>query len=299
MCRTCQLKKLVRLKTRQPMILTDTPGAAFDKVALDILGPLPKTRHEKIYLLTIQDVLTKYSIAVPLRRFTAEATAAAFISNFICRFGCPRAILTDQGTNFTGRLMQELTKQFKIRHFKTTSFHPQSNGSLERSHQVLCEYIKCFIEKERDWDAMIERASFAYNTSVHEGTRFTPHELVFGRVARLPSSSSDKSPLETYPEYLTNLFHQIRDLQEAARANLEKTKIRSKAYYDRRVNEQNFQVGDYVFLLTHGPLKLADQYSGPHEILQVLDNGNIQIRIRNSSRIVHPNRLRISHYIAH
>lgn len=58
-CRTCQLKKLVRLKTRQPMILTDTPGAAFDKVALDILGPLPRTDNKNGYLLTIQDVLTK------------------------------------------------------------------------------------------------------------------------------------------------------------------------------------------------------------------------------------------------
>lgn len=99
------------------MILTDTPGATFDKVALDILEPLPKTRHEKISLLTIQNVLTKYSIAVPLAHFTTEATAATFISNFICRFGCPKTILTDQETNFTGSVMKEIAKQFKIQHF--------------------------------------------------------------------------------------------------------------------------------------------------------------------------------------
>lgn len=135
-CRICQLKKLVRLKTRQPMVLINT-GAAFDKIALDIMESLPRTRHENGYplMVIIQDILTKYSVAIPLTHFTAEATAAAFVNNFICKFGCPRAILTDQDTNFTGR--QEIAKHFQIKYFKTTAYHPQSNGWLERSHHVL------------------------------------------------------------------------------------------------------------------------------------------------------------------
>lgn len=235
---------------------------------------------------------------MPLAQITAEATATAFVNNFICRFGCPKAILTDQGTNFTSRVMQEVAKQFKIQHIKTTAFHPQSNGSLERSHHVLCEYLKCFITKERCWDIIIERVNFANNISVHERTKFTPHELVFGRVARLPSSKGNLPQLEIYRSYLIDLAKRIYDVQETAKINLEQAKVRSKNYYDRRVHEQNFRVGDSVFMLTHGTLKFSDQYSGPHKILEVLNNGNIRIAYRKSSKVVHSNRLRISHCIA-
>ena len=62
-CRQCQLKKLTRIKTKQPMIITDTPEAAFDKVALDIVGPLPITPSGNQFILTMQDLLTKYSVA--------------------------------------------------------------------------------------------------------------------------------------------------------------------------------------------------------------------------------------------
>lgn len=65
-CRNCQIKKLVRTKTKQPMILTDTPGAAFDKVAMDVVGPLHRTDKGNTHILTIQDLLTKYSVAIPL-----------------------------------------------------------------------------------------------------------------------------------------------------------------------------------------------------------------------------------------
>jgi len=64
----CQLKKLLRMKTRRPMILTDTPGNAFDKVAMDIVGPFKPTKAEHNYILTIQNLLTKFLVAIPLQQ---------------------------------------------------------------------------------------------------------------------------------------------------------------------------------------------------------------------------------------
>ena len=88
---------MVRLKTRQPMIITDTPGTVFDKIALDIVGPLPKTKNNNEYILTMQDQLSKFSLALPLQNELAITIADAFIKHFICIFGAPEVILTDQG----------------------------------------------------------------------------------------------------------------------------------------------------------------------------------------------------------
>ncbi|KMQ88697.1 enzymatic polyprotein endonuclease reverse [Lasius niger] len=215
-----------RANTKQPMIITDTPGTAFDKISLDIVGPLPITPDGYQYVLTMQDLLTKYSVAVPLREATSMTIADAFTKNFICIYGAPKAILTDQGANFLSALMRALTKKFNIQHFKTTAYHPQSNGSIERSHHVLVEYLKTQIDKEENWNKFINLAMFSYNTSVHEGTKFSPYELVFGRLARLPSAYP---PLEenletTYHEYITTLFNKLHDTREEARQNLIRAK---------------------------------------------------------------------------
>lgn len=82
------------------------------------------------------------------------------------------------------------------------------------------EYIKYFIDEERNRDTIIEKTSFPYNINIHEGIKFTLHELVFGQTARVPSFSSPPfTSLETYSSYLTDLFHKIRDLQDTAKAN--------------------------------------------------------------------------------
>ncbi|KMQ88977.1 enzymatic polyprotein endonuclease reverse [Lasius niger] len=148
-CLQCQLKKLVRVKTKQPMIITDTPGSSFDKVAMDIVGPLPKTERGNEYILTLQDQLTKFCMGVPLSDQTSETIAEAFVDRFICVLGAPKAILTDQGRNFISDLMKKVAKLFKIRKFRTTAFHPQSNGSLERSHHALGEYLKQYANEQK------------------------------------------------------------------------------------------------------------------------------------------------------
>ncbi|KAL6416637.1 hypothetical protein ACFW04_013288 [Cataglyphis niger] len=109
------LKKLVRVKTRQSMVLTDTPDSAFNKISMDIIDPLPTTRSDNNYILTIQDLLTKYSLALPLKHAGAIDVADAFTNEFICTFGAPKAILTDQGSHFLNSLMRNVARKFKIR----------------------------------------------------------------------------------------------------------------------------------------------------------------------------------------
>ena len=99
-CLQCQLKKLVRVKTKNPMVITDTPGVAFEKISMYIVGPLPVTKSGNECILTIQDNLTKYSLAIPLPNPQTSTIADAFVKRFICIFGSAKGVLTVQGTNF-------------------------------------------------------------------------------------------------------------------------------------------------------------------------------------------------------
>ena len=137
-CQQCQMKKLVRVKTKNPMVITDTPTTAFEKISMNIVGPLPEIKSGNLYILTIQDNFTKYSLAILRSYHQAGTIADAFVKKFICIFGSPKGVLTDQGRDFLSNLLKILAKPFRIKRFRTTAFHPQSNGSLERSHQTIC-----------------------------------------------------------------------------------------------------------------------------------------------------------------
>lgn len=102
------------------MIITDTPRSSFDKMAMDIVGPLPKTKRGNKYILTLQDQLTKFYMGIPLPNQTSETIAEAFVDRFICIL---KAILTDQERNFISDLMKKIAKLFRICKFRTTAFH--------------------------------------------------------------------------------------------------------------------------------------------------------------------------------
>ena len=125
LCLQCQLKKLVRVKIKNPMVITDIPGTAFEKISMDIVGRLPITSSQNQYILTIQDNVTKYSLAIPLPNHQAGTIADAFVKKFICIYGSPKAVLIDQGADFLSNLMRKMAKRFRMRQFKTTAYHPQ------------------------------------------------------------------------------------------------------------------------------------------------------------------------------
>lgn len=158
--------------------------------------------------------------------------------------------------------------------------------------------MKTQITKDEAWDKYIELAMFSYNTSVHEGTKYSPFELIFGKIARVPSAHPPiEENIETYPEYLTNLFNTLRDSQIQARENLIKAKEKSKRNYDRRLNPQKFKEGSHVFLLKEPRKgKFAAQYCGPYQIIEILPQNNVKLLIGNNQhRTVHTDKIRIAH----
>ena len=106
------------------------------RIAMDVVGPLPKTGQGHRYILVVCDYATRYPEAFPLRKFTATAVAEQLIE-LIAHHGIPEEILTDQGTNFTASLLQELYGRLGVKHIRTTPYHPQTDGLVEHFNQTL------------------------------------------------------------------------------------------------------------------------------------------------------------------
>ena len=119
------------------MLITDTSLDTFDKVSLDTVGKLPTTPDGKKHILTMQDNLSKYCIAVPIPNISAATIAHGLTKNLISQYGAPKTILTDKGKGFVNELLSNLSKIFGTKQITTSGYRPQSSGSLERSHAVL------------------------------------------------------------------------------------------------------------------------------------------------------------------
>lgn len=232
-CHSCQLNKSSAQNAKAPMQIATTSERPFQRISIDIVGPLPITETGNRFAVTMQDDLTKYSFARPCPNHESK-TIANILIEFITIFGIPESILSDNGTDFTSNLIKEVNNIFKIRHVFTSLYHPQSNGSLERSHHTLKEYLRDYLNSNQtNWDEYIQFAMFTYNSHYHRATNFTPHELLFGHKLHIPNSLTRATEFRyTYDDYHTNLKLKLNQSFQIARQNLLHSKESSKAYYD-------------------------------------------------------------------
>ncbi|XP_041446986.1 uncharacterized protein LOC121403156 [Xenopus laevis] len=116
-----------------PVPLVDTP---FERVAMDIVGPLQKSSKGNQYILVVSDYMTRYPEAIPLRSITTRKIAEELIKLF-SHMGIPQTILTDQGSNFQSSLMRQINQLLGIQAVRTSPYHPQTDGLVERFNQTL------------------------------------------------------------------------------------------------------------------------------------------------------------------
>ena len=133
LCLQCQHSKVHR-HTFSPVSTFATPDVWFDQVHVDIVGPLPLSKGYN-YLLTCIDRFTRWPEAIPIPDYTAPTVAQAFIDGWISRFGIPSSITTDRGAQFESSLWCQLTQLLGSKKMRTTTYHPSSNGLIERFHQ--------------------------------------------------------------------------------------------------------------------------------------------------------------------
>lgn len=276
------------------MVVTSTASHAFDKLAIDLVGPLPVTERYNKYILTVQCDLSKYIFVLPIPDMSADTVSKVLVEKVFLTFGSPSGILSDQGSNFMSKLFISICKFWRIHKVRTTPYHPESNGSLEKSHWTLKNFLRSFTNKQQtDWDLWCRFAQFSYNTTPHTSTKYSPFELVFGRKAKLPSVIT-KTPavLYNYDNYLLELKHKLQNANKLAVESLHIAKIRSKGFYDKKATQSHYKPGDMVLLRSHNASfghPLFPKWSGPYEVVQVPSKEGVIIKIRNSLKRYHFN----------
>ena len=185
-CTGCAAKKNYGRKRRAPF-QQSIVGFPMERIAMDILGPLPRTPRGNRYVLVISDYFTKWTDSYALPDQTATTIAEKVVSEFVSRFGVPRQIHSDQGTNFESNVMAEICKLLGIEKTRTTPLHPQSDGQVERFNRTLVEMLRGRLQPDqKDWDLQLSACMMAYRSSAHESTRFTPNQLMLGREIEVP-----------------------------------------------------------------------------------------------------------------
>ena len=250
---------------------------------------LPTTARGSRYIFVAIDCFTKYAVAVPLPDQTAQSVARAFLSSWILVFGPPRRVHADQGLCFESDLFNQLCTVWRIAKSRTTPYHPQGNGVCERVNQTIKNSLRRVqVPRNPDeWDLTLPVVLFAYNTSIHSATGFTPFFLTHGCEARLPSDLIVPVVDHNSGSYASTLVHIISSACTVARETLHTNQQREKDYYDTGAVTRLFQPGDVVRLrvgnLFNKPAsKLASPWSGQYEVVEVR-GVNVKIRSLHSN----------------
>ena len=307
-CDACARNRIKDQRNVYPMKLFPATKP-LEYIAADILGPLPKTKHGKRFVLVVTDRFSKLTKTEALRTITSLSVAKAFCRIWVYNYGTPKVLLTDNGGQFTSRFFLNVCRILGIQKVFTTAYHPQTNGQAERFNRTIVAQLRNYVsESQRDWDEWLGPLTFAYNMQVHRSTGTTPFDLVLTR--HPPSMLMEEDMREHFPQKILpkqserisnakkDFLQRFERLMQKARANLNRTQLRYKRNFDARVRARlrNLRAGSFVYReIAEHPAgvnpKLSSPVDGPFEVLSnewpvivINDNGRA-VRV-NANRLV-------------
>lgn len=305
-CDACASRKGPRKKANASLKQYGA-GHVLQRCAMDIMGPLPVSSRGNRYVVVIADYFTKWTEAFAIADMEAETVARVLVEEFICRFGVPEELHTDQGRQFESELFQHMCRLLDIHKTRTTPFHPQSDGMVERFNRTLEDMLSLVVsENQKDWDAWLPYLLMAYRSAEHESTGFSPAEIMLGRMVTLPLSAQlprlpdeTDSPRKPTPKYVLELDKTMHRIHEIARGKLKLASDKQKKFHDKGAYNQEFTQGDLIWLLNTkrkrgiSP-KLQKRWDGPGKILKKLSDViyRVKMRPKKKPQVVHHNRLK-------
>lgn len=166
-CHACQVAgKSNQVISPAPLKPIPVMNEPFEKLVIDCVGPLPRTKSSHSYLLTLMCSATRFSEAIPLRSLKNPTIVKAIVK-FCTTFGLPKFIQSKQGSNFMSRVFRKVMKELNIQHCRSSAYHSQSQGVIERFHQTLKTMIRTYcLQHKKHWDEEIPLLLFAVRNTV-------------------------------------------------------------------------------------------------------------------------------------
>jgi len=156
-----------------------------ERLFIDFVGPLIRTKRENVAILVIVDGFSKFVTFHPVRRISASVVVEYLERTYFPAYGNPMSIVTDNATAFRCKQMKDLCFRWGINHYTTTPYYPQASLA-ERVNRNLKAALKIFHhESQVSWDEDL-LMSLAFNTAAHESHKGTPDKLFLGKELKCP-----------------------------------------------------------------------------------------------------------------
>nr|KAG5700461.1 hypothetical protein BaRGS_013948 [Batillaria attramentaria] len=269
-CCVCQNMNACRKKPAAPLHPIPVPKKKWSLVGMDIIGPLQVTDRGNQYIVALTDHFTKFPVAKAIPCKSSEEVAR-FMYETICIFGAFDSLITDQGREFINFALDILTDRFNINHRISSAYHPETNGQRERDNRTLKDTLVKITDND-DWDELLPAALFAYRTSVHKSTQFSPFLALYGEQAKLPFDvTGDANEQDLNEEIMDTMKGIHEEVKNKIGENISRAQKKQKEYYDsRRAYDHGFRIGDKVLIINAARVhrmggKMAPRFVGPYE----------------------------------
>ena len=283
-CDRCQRHAPV---VRQPpeLLTSINSPIPFAMWGMDILGPFPIAAGQRKYLILAIDYFTKWIEAKALASITTKQVTQFLWENVMCRYGIPRVLVTDNGTQFNNEEFRSYCQENEIELRFTSVAHPQANGQAEVANRIILDGLKKRVEKSRNaWVDKLLPVLWSYRTTCKVTTGATPFLLAYGAEAVVPAEIMHTSPRikgfepEANEEGMRLALDLIDEVRDEAHAKITEYQKRVSFYYNLRVRERFFREGELVLRKNEasgaGPKgKLAPNWEGPYRVKAVQGRG--------------------------
>ncbi|RXW17191.1 hypothetical protein EST38_g8660 [Candolleomyces aberdarensis] len=302
-CEACQRNKSPTVRPSGPLHPLPVPDSRFSLVAIDFVGPLPVDKGFD-YVVTMTDRLGADIKLVPCKStMTAPEFAEIFFDHWYCDNGLPLEIISDRDKLFTSSFWKTLHALTGVKLKMSTAFHPQTDGSSERTNKTVIQALRYHVERDqKGWVKALPKVRFDIMNAVNSSTGFSPFQLKSGFSPRvIPPFSLSDNPLPPSAELdlaLSTLERLRVDVLEA-QDTLHRAKINQAKSANRHRNpDPHFDVGDKVLLCTKNwrreylagdarrTAKFIPRFDGPYRILKAhADSSSYTLDLPVSSNI--------------